>query len=560
VRPAWRDSAGAGSASAHPDPPNVLYIVWDDVGIAGWDAFGGLIETPNMSRLAARGLRYTQWHTPALSASTRSCLLTGHESDATGVAGSGQGSEDWRGQGMVIPPETATLAEILAGNGYRTYCVGKWHLSPAEAAGRAGSRLAWPLERGFDHYYGFLGGQTSDWYPDLVYDNRYVDPPYSPADGYHLSRDLADMAIEFIHEGVRAGPGRAWLCCLSFGPNDAPHAAPREWADKYRGRFEMGYDRYRDIVLGSMKRLGTVPGNVALAPAGQHSVTAAQGAVSTPRPWRSLTREQRELCNSEAESYASLCSCIDYQVGRLVDYLEESGQLDDTIVVVCSANATGADRDSDPSGWAWAFRTPYNVLRQRSHGGTAPSPLIISWPRQLADVAGGVRDQYHHAVDLVPTILGCAAIGRPQLVKGHRQAPMDGVSMRYTFTAADPPSTRLIQRYEVPSGRAIYADGWKAIAADHATAARTDREPGAWELYHVAADWTEIDDVTAAYPAKTAELASLWAATARHPPAMLVGPGRFTSARRQGPQVALGRRQRAAPPGSPGTPGRSAPP
>jgi arylsulfatase A-like enzyme len=512
--------------------PNVLYVVWDDASIAEWDAFGGLIETPNMKRLAARGLRYSQWHTPARSALTRSCLLTGRDCDASGMAWAGRGSREWRERSVVIPPAAGTLAEILAENGYRTYCVGKWHLRRKEPPGMLDSRQAWPLGRGFDRYYGFFGGQTSPWYPDLVYDNQYVDPPYPPAEGYHLSRDLADMAVEFIREGAQTAPGQAWLCYLSFGGNDALQMAPRDWTGKYRDRFEMGYDRYREIVLGSMKRLGMVPDNTGPTPGEQRQIGDAVADADVLTPWRSLTEEQRQLCNRGAESYAGLCSFTDYQVGRVLDYLEESGQLDDTIAVVCSANATGAASGTYPAGWARAFRTPYNALRQQSHGGSVPSPLIISWPREMTDVAGGVRDQYHHAADLVPTILGCAAIDRPRLVKGLAQAPMDGVSMRYTFTAPDAPSARRIQPYEGPRGHTIYADGWKAVTGDSAAAARRTGAAAAWELYHVAADRAEIYDVAARYPAKTVELASLWEATAGR--AMLFRSGTTSGASRAG--------------------------
>jgi arylsulfatase len=444
------------------------------------------------------------------------------------MARAARGGGKWREQSVVIPPGAGTLAEILAENGYRTYCVGKWHLSHSEASSMLDSRRTWPLGRGFDRYYGFLGGQTSPWYPDLVYDNQYVDPPYPPAEGYHLSRDLADMAVEFIREGAQTAPGQAWLCYLSFGANDAP----RDWTDKYRDRFEMGYDRYREIVLGRMKRLGMVPDNTGLAPGEQRLISDALADADVLPPWRSLTEEQRQLSNRGAESYAGLCSFTDYQVGRVLDYLEESGQLDDTIVLVCSANATPAASHEYPAGWAWAFRTPYNLLRQHAYGGSVPSPLIISWPREMKHVAGGVRDQYHHAADLVPTILGCAAIDSPRLVRGHLQAPMDGMSMRYTFATADAPSARRIQCYEVPSGRALYFDGWKAIAGDSAAAARRAGAAAAWQLYHVAADRAEIYDVAARYPAKTVELASLWEAAAGR--AMLFRSGTTSGASRAG--------------------------
>src|SRR5262249_13024877 len=346
--------------------------------------------------------------------------------------------------------------------------------TPADPRSVAISRRTWPLGRGFHRYYGFLNRQTSPWYPDLVYDNQHVDPPYPPTDGYHLSRDLADMAVEFLGEGARLAPGQPWLCYLSFGASGVPHAAPQEWADRYRGRFDLGYDHYRQVVLGTMKRLGIVPDDAGLASAGGHPAA----------PWSSLTEEQRQVSSLLAESAAGLCSYTDYQVGRVLQWLGESGQLDDTIVVVCSANAAGvaagprttggpgqhwpapaqavhvasADQTGGDhsAGWAWAFRTPYNSLRQESLGGTAASPLIISWPGGRGAGGGGVRAQYPHAVHIVPTILDGAGIAPPQTIRGHVQRPMHGVSMRYTFTAPDALSARQTQLYQMPGVRALY--------------------------------------------------------------------------------------------------------
>ncbi len=439
----------------------MLYVVWDDVGIAAWDAFGGQIDAPNMTRLATRGLRYSQWHTTGLSRPARYSLLTGRDTGMTRLGRPGPGELGWRSQSMTVPPEAGTLAEILAGSGYRSYCVGQWNLSPPAAALVPGSRRTWPLERGFDRFYGFLGAQTCQLYPDLIYDNQYVDPPYPPADGYHLNADLAVMAIEFIRSGAQTAQGKPWFCYLSFGPNNAPHAAPGTWTGKYRGRFETGYERYREIVNDKMKRLGLVPESTDPAP-------VMAGACGV-RPWHSLSDEQKKCCAGLAEVHAGLCSYTDHQVGRLLDYLTESGQLDDTIVVVCSANAsTGGSPDAPPGssgisscwpaytwawprpggladpgrdigwpGWAWALGTPGSGLGPHPAGGSAASPLIISWPREMTQVAGEVRDQYHHAVDVMPTILDCAAIPLPHVVNGHAQAPLDGVSMRHTFMKGD---------------------------------------------------------------------------------------------------------------------------
>lgn len=504
--------------------PNVLYLVWDDAGIATWNAFGGLIDTPCLKWLAGRGLRYSQWHTPARSAPTRSFLLTGRDGTATrGVRAAAGDPGPGGGPDTTSSPGSATLAEIMRRGGYRTYCVGRWDLNPAQVGAMTGSRRAWPLGRGFDRFYGFLGRRTSHAYPDLVFDNRNVDPPYSPAEGYHLTADLADMAMEFIRDGRQATPAQPWLCYLSFGGSDA-QAAPREWAEAYRGRFEMGYDRYRDAVLGNMKRLGVVPEGTALAPADGHPSRGeiAGGHLAPARPWHSLSEEEKRLSGRSAESCAALWSYTDHQIGRVLDFLEESGQLDDTIVVACSADAApgvepggppdgalsdwpGTDGDGLaggarlPDGWTWAFGTPYNMARQRAHGGTAASPLIITWLQGMSAMAGGVRDQYHHAVDIVPTILDCVGIEPPQLVNGHLQAPLPGVSMRYTFTAPDAPSARRTQLYQAPGGRAVYYDGWKA-----ATGASR------WELYRVATDRAETRNLAASHPEKLAELTALW--------------------------------------------------
>lgn len=527
-----------------PGAPNVLCIVWDEASIGTWSAFGGLAETPAMKWLAGRGLRYSQWHTNALHSSTRCCLLTGRNAEPAGRG---------PGQSVIIPTEAGTLAEILARFGYRSYCVGQWHhsLQPealtAEPRSAATVRRTWPLGRGFDRYYGFLDRQTSPWYPDLVYDNQHVDPPYPPEDGYHLSRDLVDMAVEFLRDGALSAPRQPWFCYLSLGAGGAQDT-PQEWADMYRGRFGMGYDRYREVVLGNMKRLGIVPKSTALAPTDAHPARGPAADRLLVRRWRSLTEGQRRRSSRLAESAAGLCSFTDHEIGRLLRYLEESGQLDDTIVVVCSANAMsagdrtpaaggpagplsendllaglpgpdqaavassgGGDAGECAAGWAWAWATPYNVFRQDSLGGSAASPLIISWPPEMERVAGGVRDQYHHAVDIVPTILDCAGIDPPQTIKGHVQRPLHGVSMRYTFRAPEAPSARQTHLYQTAGARAIYHAGWKAVAGDGQAGAYR------WKLYRVNADRAETRNVAAKHPEKVAELASMWEAAAGRP-------------------------------------------
>ena len=354
--------------------PNVLYLVWDDAGIATWNAFGGLIDAPYLKWLAGRGLRYSQWHTPARSEPTRGSLLTGRDGTAGRGARVAAGDPGPGGPNMISPPGSATLAEIMRRGGYRTYCVGKWDLGPAEAGAMTGSRRAWPLGRGFDRFYGFLGCRTSHWYPDLVFDNQNVDPAYSPAEGYHLTADLANMAMEFIRDGQQAAPAQPWLCYLSFGGGD-PQAAPREWADAYRGRFEMGYDRYREAVLGNMKRLGVVPEGTTLAQADGHpSRGELAGGGSWPWPRRG-TRWARRRSGSAATAPSPT---------------PRSGPTPTIRSGGCSASWKSPGSWTTRSWWR-ARRGPRPAGPARAEGaGEAPSwpagrvPTVTAWPAATA--------------------------------------------------------------------------------------------------------------------------------------------------------------------------------
>ncbi|HVA28771.1 MAG TPA: sulfatase-like hydrolase/transferase, partial [Candidatus Baltobacteraceae bacterium] len=246
--------------------PNVLFIVLDDTGIGALDAFGGLIEMPNLQRIAKLGLRYSNWHTTALCSPSRSCFLTGRNAHVNSMACITEGAAGFPGASAVIPPENGTLAEILLENGYSTYCVGKWHLTPGSESTMASSRRTWPLGRGFEQFYGFLGGETNQWYPDLVSDNHSVEQPYTPEQGYHLSKDLVDRAIAYIRDGNQVIPEKPWFTYLSFGANHAPHRVWKEWSDRYKGKFDMGYEKYREIVLENMKREGLIPQDTVLPP------------------------------------------------------------------------------------------------------------------------------------------------------------------------------------------------------------------------------------------------------------------------------------------------------
>src|SRR5208337_1119718 len=266
VRDSVPDWAPYTAVKAPKGTPNVLMVVWDDTGIAAWDTFGGLIEMPTLNRIAENGLRYTNWHTTSLCSPTRSCLLTGRNCHMNGMAIIEEAISGFPGKNGHIPFENGMLPEILVERGYNTYCVGKWHLCPVDEINMAAVKSNWPLGRGFERYYGFLGGETNQWYPDLVYDNHYIDQPYSPEEGYHLSKDLVDMSIEFIRDSKQVVPEKPFFLYLSFGATHAPHHVWQKWADKYRHKFDAGYEKYREVVLERMKNMGILPENTDLPP------------------------------------------------------------------------------------------------------------------------------------------------------------------------------------------------------------------------------------------------------------------------------------------------------
>jgi arylsulfatase len=525
--------------------PNVLYIVWDDVGLATFDCFGGLVEAPNMQRIADMGLRYTNWHTTALCSPTRSSLLTGRNAHSNGMAVIVEAANGFPGLSAVIPPENGTLAEILVEHGYNTYAVGKWHLTPENESNMAGSKRTWPTGRGFERYYGFLGGETNQWYPDLVYDNHFVEQPYSPEEGYHLSKDLTDKGIEFIQDAKQIAPDKPFFLYFTMGAGHAPHHAPAEWIDKYKGKFDMGYEKYREVVLAHQKALGIVPPNTDLSPINPWPV----GEVILPgdfvKPWDSLSADEQRLFARMAEVFAGFISYTDHQIGRLLDFLEETGQMENTVIVVVSDNGASGEGTPDgsvnenkffngwpddlqenlakidqlgspdtynhyPTGWAWAFNTPYKMFKRFSLEGGIADPCIIAWPRRTQDLGGAIRDQYHHAIDIVPTILDLVGVEAPEYIKGHPQSEIQGVSMAYTFDQAEAESRRETQYYAMLGTRAIYHKGWKAVARHGAISGKGNFNADPWELYHVAEDRSETHDLAEQHPEKVQELVNLW--------------------------------------------------
>ncbi|TQF67090.1 arylsulfatase [Rhodococcus spelaei] len=537
---------------APPGSPNVLYIVLDDVGFGALGCYGGPIDTPNIDRIAANGLRYGQWHTTALCSPTRSCLLTGRNHTSNGMACISEAAVGFPGANGHIPPECATLAEILVERGFSTAMVGKWHLCAADEMNLASTKANWPVGRGFERFYGFLGAETNQWYPDLVHDNHPVEQPATPDQGYHFGVDITDRAIEFIDDVKAIAPDRPVFLYYAPGCAHAPHQAPREWADRYRGRFDEGYEAMRERTLARQKEMGLVPQDAGLPPLNPigtpENRTGPDGKPFPPldftRPWDTLSANEKRLFARMAEVYAGFLSHCDDQIGRLLAYLDEIDQLDNTIVVLVSDNGASGEGGPNgsvnenklfngvaddlaenmamidelggtrtynhyPNGWAMAFNTPFKMWKRYSFNGGTCDPCILSWPAGIA-ARGETRDQYHHAVDIVPTLLDCLGVELPDTVKGYTQHPIQGVSMRYSFDHGAIPTAKHTQFYSMLGTRGIWHDGWKAVTTHPAISGWSHFPDDTWELYHTDTDRTELRDLATAEPGRLAELVGLW--------------------------------------------------
>jgi arylsulfatase len=523
--------------------PNVLVVLYDDTGCAAWSPYGGRIKMPTMDRLAANGLTYSQWHTTALCSPTRSTFLTGRNHHLNGYASISEAATGFPGYSSHIPPENGSIAHVLRDAGWSTFWIGKNHNVPIDAFSMGASKKDWPLGLGFDRFYGFIGGETNQWYPDLAEDNHYIDPPYSPEDGYHLSKDLADKAIAYIRDSKQSEPDKPWYLWFCPGANHAPHHAPQEYIDRYRGQFDDGYEAYREWVLPRMIERGILPEGTELTPINPMADGTFSPADSV-RPWDSLSDEEKRLFSRMAEVFAGFSEYTDAQVGRIVDYLEESGQLENTIVFYCADNGASGEGSPNgsvnenkffngwpdeidqnlamidrlgtpdtynhyPTGWAAAFSTPYRMFKRYSYQGGVCDPMVISWPAGIK-ARGEVRHQYHHSTDVYPTILEVCGVEMPEVVNGHRQSPLSGVSMVYSFADADAATRTQTQYYEMLGTRGIWHQGWKAVA-EHGPFLSTGRfDEDRWQLFHTDEDRAEANDVAEQHPEKVEELVALW--------------------------------------------------
>ncbi len=516
--------------------PNVVLVLLDDTGFAQFGCYGSDIDTPNVDALAAAGLQFTNFHVTPLCSPTRASLLTGRSQHAVGMRALSNFRTGFPNQLGHISNHAATVAEVLRGEGYATFCVGKWHLAPMEQCSAAGPFDQWPLARGFDRFYGFMEGETDQFHPSLVCDNHPIEPPAGPDDGYHLSEDLVDQLLRMISDSTGVRPDRPFFAYVPFGATHAPHQAPASCLEKYRGRYDAGWDVVRREWFERQLELGVIPADTQLAPRNP-GVDA----------WDDLPENQQRLACRLQEAFAAFLDHTDDQIGRLVDGLRHRGLLDDTVFVVLADN--GASQEGGPFGvmhemkffngifetpdeavariddiggphshtnypWGWAQcgNTPFKWYKQNTHEGGVHVPLIVHAPGRIAEESNGSqRRQFVNVSDVVPTIYELVGVSAPDVYHGVEQLPVTGRSFASVFAHADAPATNTLQYFEMAGSRALVAgagdDLWKAVCK-HEKGADHDTEP--WELYHLADDWSECDDLAATQPDKLAELVELW--------------------------------------------------
>jgi arylsulfatase A-like enzyme len=525
--------------------PNVLLILTDDVGFGASSTFGGPIRTPTFQRLADHGLRYNMFHTTALCSPTRAALITGrnHHSVASGIIT--EFATGYPGYNSLVPKSAGSVGEVLKENGYNTSWFGKMHNVPDWMSSQAGPFDLWPVGLGFEYFYGFIGGDSDQWHPALFENTKPIEPYLGNPD-YIFDRDMADRAIGWMRTQNALAPDKPWLLYYATGTAHAPHHAPKEWIDKYKGQFDQGWDKVREETLARQIELGVVP----------------NGTKLTERPkeipaWDSLSADQKRLYARMMEVYAGALSHADHQIGRVIDAIEQSGQLDNTLIIFIQGDngaspegslqgttnevataGNGVEEDLPyllsmidelggpltynhyPVGWAHAMDAPMQWTKQvASHFGGTRNGLVISWPKRIKD-HGGLRSQFCHVIDIVPTIYEAAGIAPPETIDGVEQKPLDGVSLVYTFDQPEVSTRHSTQYFELAGNRAIYNDGWMACTTPLRLPWITiGDEPNPddfkWELYHVDEDFSQANDLAASNPEKLKELQQAFDAEAR---------------------------------------------
>ena len=521
-RPWWPQELSAPAGA-----PNIVFIVLDDVGFADLGCYGSEIATTCMDSLAANGVRYSNFHVTSMCSPTRACLFTGRNAHAVGMGVIAEWSSGYPGYRGQVTREAATIPEILRDHSYSTYAVGKWHLTNIANYGSAGPQDNWPLGRGFSRWYGFHGALTDQWNPELYQDNRPIH--LQPRSAYHLSTDLVDHAIGDIRDHKTSAPLRPFFLYLAFGACHFPHQVPREYIQRYSGRYDRGWDAVRAERLSRQRELGIVPAGTGLAPL---NPGVAQ--------WHDVTPDIRILSTRLQETYAGFLEHTDAQIGRLIEYLRSLAILDDTLIVLLSDNgasneggptgafnlrkhmvyepespAVGLARLDDiggaqsfthyPTGWAQVSNTPLKWYKRDTHGGGIRAPLIVHWPRGISS-RGAIRTQFHHVIDIAPTLYEILELEVPTQYCGTAQMPLHGISLAYTFES-DSPTRKEVQHFELIGDRAIWQRGWKAVT-QHPKG--TDFDADQWELYHLDRDFAELNDLAAEQPERLRKLVELW--------------------------------------------------
>lgn len=550
--PAFKGKIGRTLVDSTPDfpvlrrpptgAPNVVVVLLDDVGFGHTSTFGGPIDTPALERLAEEGLRYNRFHTAGICSPTRASLLTGRNPQRVSTGMVSEGASGFPGYNSMWGEDAASIAEILREHGYSTSMYGKWHNTPDWESGPTGPFERWPTGKGFEYFYGFIGGDTDQFNPALYENTVPIDTPEQS--DYHFAADIVDQAIRWIHTQQAVDPQKPFFAYVAPGATHAPLQAPQAWIDKYKGKFDHGWDRERELTFERQKTLGVIPANAKLTPR----------PVSLPA-WDSLSAEQKKVAARLQEVYAGFLAHTDHEIGRLVEALDELGVRDNTLFIYivgdngASAEGTpygttnellpinGLTPDLDdslaqfdqlggamtyshfPSGWAWAGSTPFQYFKQVvSHLGAVRNPVVISWPQRIKD-KGGLREQFHHVIDVTPTILEAAGIPAPEQVHGAKQLPMDGVSMLYSFDQSQAQSLRETQYFNIWGHRAIYHDGWLAsslhghmpweIGKGKTGTSDLDQAAG-WELYDLENDFSQSVNLADKHPAKVEELKALF--------------------------------------------------
>jgi arylsulfatase A-like enzyme len=577
--------------------PNVLFIILDDTGFGHLGCYGSPINTPNIDALAKDGLRFTNMHTTALCSPSRSCFINGRNHHSNGMSCITEGSTGFPGGNGIIPFENGFISEMLLEQGYNTYALGKWHLTPTEQTSAAGPYSRWPLGRGFERYYGFLGGDTHQYYPELVRDNTQTEPEKTPEEGYHLTPDLVEKAKGMIADSKQVAPDKPFFMYFCTGAQHAPHHVPKEWADKYKGKFDKGWDHYREETFKRQKKMGIVPKDTALS---RHDPDV--------QDWSKLPEDERKLYARMMEVFAGFLEHTDHYLGELVAFLKEIGEYDNTLVMLVSDNGSSAEGGPSgsvnenkffnnvpdnleqnlaaiddiggpkyfnhfPWGWTHAGNTPFRRWKRETYRGGVSDPFIVTWPAGMK-ARGEIRTQFCHGIDMVPTVLDCLGVEPPAQIRGVTQAPIEGFSLKSSFDDAKADAVHKTQYFEMFGHRSLYHEGWRAVCPwpgtsftesgrgfgdpmDHDMLNKLDAE--AWELYDLTKDAAETNNVADKERARLIEMIGMWYAEAGKYNVLPIDSRGTLRLGEPRPQIAVDRKKYIFYPNTQVVPGNAAP-